>query len=150
LLEAHRTIRNSGAQTLVLPTFRPDAALRMADPVRFNEWTNQLATVANVEILRLPDFLDALARTYFGRKALKLRPCCTWDLFTTSEWTSQRFCALTGRRWSRGRTVKLWPSPFYRESFLENVSNRVDTAVAEVWRVHALIEAEAEEAVRAG
>jgi glucuronate isomerase len=63
-LEAHRTIRNSGAQTLVLPTFRPDAALRMADPVRFNKWTDRLASVSNVEISRLPDFLDALAKRH--------------------------------------------------------------------------------------
>jgi glucuronate isomerase len=63
-LEAHRKIRNSGVKTLVFPTFRPDAALRMDDPARFNDWINRLGSVANVEISRLSDFLDALAKRH--------------------------------------------------------------------------------------
>jgi glucuronate isomerase len=60
-LEPHRKIRDSGLKTLVFPTFRPDAALRMDDPGRFNDWTNRLAAAANLEISHLPHFLDALA-----------------------------------------------------------------------------------------
>ncbi len=63
-LESHRKIRDSGLKTLVFPTFRPDAALRMDDPARFNDWTNRLAVAANSEISHLPNFLDALARRH--------------------------------------------------------------------------------------
>jgi glucuronate isomerase len=63
-LEAHRKIRSSGIETRVLPTYRPDGALRVGEPARFNEWTNRLGSVANVEISRLDDFLDALAKRH--------------------------------------------------------------------------------------
>ncbi len=63
-LEAHRKIRSSDVKTRVLPTYRPDGALRVSDPARFNEWTNGLGSVANVEISRLADFLDALAKRH--------------------------------------------------------------------------------------
>jgi glucuronate isomerase len=63
-LESHRKIKDSGFKTLVFPTFRPDAALRMDDPARFNDWTNRLAAAANLEISHLPNFLDALARRH--------------------------------------------------------------------------------------
>ncbi|MFZ3216948.1 MAG: glucuronate isomerase [Candidatus Acidiferrales bacterium] len=63
-LEAHRGIRASGSATKVLPTFRPDGALRMSEPAQFNEWTDRLGAAAHVEIARLPDFLDALAKRH--------------------------------------------------------------------------------------
>jgi glucuronate isomerase len=63
-LEAHRKMRNSGIGTLVLPTYRPDGALRVGDSTRFNEWTNRLGAAANVEISRLTDFLDALSKRH--------------------------------------------------------------------------------------
>jgi glucuronate isomerase len=63
-LEAHMKIRSSSLKTLVLPTYRPDGALRLSDPARFNEWTNRLGAVANVEISRLADFRDALSRRH--------------------------------------------------------------------------------------
>ena len=63
-LESHQKIRSSAIQTRVLPTFRPDGALRVSDPQRFNEWTNRLGSAANVEISRLADFRDALAKRH--------------------------------------------------------------------------------------
>jgi len=44
----------------VYPTYRPDAALRTHDPQAFNRWVDRLGAAANVAIVRLPDFLDAL------------------------------------------------------------------------------------------
>lgn len=63
-LQAHQKIRAAGIETLVLPTFRLDRALRMGDPAKFNEWTEALGSASNVEISRLPDFLDALAKRH--------------------------------------------------------------------------------------
>ncbi|MGA8409448.1 MAG: glucuronate isomerase [Candidatus Acidiferrales bacterium] len=63
-LEAHEKIRKSGSQPPVFPTYRPDGALRTNDPARFNEWTSRLGSVANVEIARLADFQDALAKRH--------------------------------------------------------------------------------------
>ncbi|MGC1968985.1 MAG: glucuronate isomerase [Candidatus Acidiferrales bacterium] len=63
-LEAHHKIARAAMQSRVLPTFRPDGALRVSDPQRFNEWTNRLGSVANIEISRLADFRDALAKRH--------------------------------------------------------------------------------------
>jgi glucuronate isomerase len=59
-LEHHEQIAASSLETAVYPTYRPDGALRVADPHAFNRWADRLGAAANVSIVRLPDFLDAL------------------------------------------------------------------------------------------
>ena len=63
-LEFHDRIRKAGDGPQVLPTFRPDAALRVADPAKYNEWTNKLGRSSNVDIATLTDFLDALRKRH--------------------------------------------------------------------------------------
>ena len=63
-LEYHKKIQASGFATRVFPTFRPDRALRVEDAAAFNEWTGKLGASANVDIARLSDFLDALAKRH--------------------------------------------------------------------------------------
>jgi glucuronate isomerase len=60
-LEHHR-IAASGLPTQVVPTFRPDAALRANDAPAYNAWLDRLSAVANVSIDSLPALLDALTR----------------------------------------------------------------------------------------
>jgi glucuronate isomerase len=73
-LECHKRIRETGNGPRVLPTFRPDSAIRVADPARFNEWTNKLSRSSNVEVARLADFLDALRKRhdYFHQHGCRL------------------------------------------------------------------------------
>jgi glucuronate isomerase len=63
-LESHKKIAKSKLETRVFPTYRPDKALRTEDPARFNEWTDKLAAGANVDIVHLRDFLNALQRRH--------------------------------------------------------------------------------------
>ena len=63
-LEHHDSIRKIGNGPPVLPTFRPDAALRVADPAKFNQWTNKLSASSDVHIATLTDFLDALRKRH--------------------------------------------------------------------------------------
>lgn len=63
-LAAHQAIRASGLPTRVLPTFRPDRALDVDQPAIFNPWCDRLAAVANVNIGRLDDLLEALGRRH--------------------------------------------------------------------------------------
>jgi glucuronate isomerase len=63
-LETHQKIQKSSLETRVFPTFRPDKALKTEDPAAFNEWTNKLGASANVDIVRLGDFLRALERRH--------------------------------------------------------------------------------------
>jgi glucuronate isomerase len=53
----------------VLPTFRPDTALRIDEPQRFLPWLERLRAAANVEVRNLLTFLEALRRRhdFFGR-----------------------------------------------------------------------------------
>src|SRR5437773_2235962 len=59
-LTEHAALARSGFDTAVYPTFRPDAAMRLGDSAAFNRWVDALAGTADVEISRLPEFLDAL------------------------------------------------------------------------------------------
>ncbi len=63
-LAAHEAIRASGLATRVLPTFRPDRALDVDQPVLFNPWCDRLAAVSQVDIVRFQDLLDALSRRH--------------------------------------------------------------------------------------
>jgi glucuronate isomerase len=63
-LEDHRRIAESDLETRVYPTFRPDAALRTSEPVKFNLWVDRLGASANIHIAGLNDFRDALYRRH--------------------------------------------------------------------------------------
>jgi glucuronate isomerase len=63
-LQYHRQVRESGLAVRVFPTFRPDRALRTADPASFNKWVDKLSRSSNVEIARLVDFLAALRQRH--------------------------------------------------------------------------------------
>ncbi len=63
-LKYHETIAASGIATRVLPAFRPDKALAIHDPARFNEWVDKLAQASNVDVKNLSTFLDALRQRH--------------------------------------------------------------------------------------
>jgi glucuronate isomerase len=63
-LAHHVAIAESGLGTRVYPTFRPDKALLVDQPVAFNAWCDRLAARANVEVKDLASFLDALKRRH--------------------------------------------------------------------------------------
>ncbi len=72
-LEHHARIAASSLETAVYPTYRPDAAMRTADPVAFNRWVDRLGAAANVSIARLPGFLDALRARHDAFHAIGCR-----------------------------------------------------------------------------
>jgi glucuronate isomerase len=72
-LEDHRRIAASDLETVVYPTFRPDAALSTRDPEKFNLWVDRLASCANVHIATLNDFRDALVKRHTEFHALGCR-----------------------------------------------------------------------------
>jgi glucuronate isomerase len=59
-LAAHEKIRKSGIKTRIYPTFRPDKALAVDQPVSFNPWVEKLAGAARASIQTFDDFLGAL------------------------------------------------------------------------------------------
>ena len=73
-LEHHRALAASGFSTRVLPTFRPDKALTVHQPVQFNAWVKRLEQAANMEVRNLPQFLEALhaRHEYFHAQGCRL------------------------------------------------------------------------------
>jgi glucuronate isomerase len=59
-LEYHKSIRNDGFETPILPAFRPDNAMNVADPQRFIDYTKKLEAVTGITISSFDDFLYAL------------------------------------------------------------------------------------------
>jgi glucuronate isomerase len=60
-LQHHEMIGAAGLATRVLPTFRPDEALGVGNPGRFNKWVNRLERAAAADIANFTDFLEALS-----------------------------------------------------------------------------------------
>jgi glucuronate isomerase len=63
-LAHHRTVAASGLETKMYPAFRPDQALNVHLPERFNPWVNRLEAAANVSIGSLADLVEALSRRH--------------------------------------------------------------------------------------
>ncbi len=63
-LQAHRQIAASGLSTKVVPTFRPDKAMALQEPGRFNQWVAALEKAADKEIISFDEFLDALKKRH--------------------------------------------------------------------------------------
>jgi glucuronate isomerase len=73
-LEHHRTLAASALTTRVLPTFRPDKALAVHQPIQFNEWVNRLEQASDTEVRRLAELLEALRKRheYFHAQGCRL------------------------------------------------------------------------------
>jgi len=59
-LSCHRALQGSKCPARVLPAYRPDRALQVHLPERFNEWTTRLEAASNIEVRDLNSFSDAL------------------------------------------------------------------------------------------
>jgi glucuronate isomerase len=74
LIEHHSIANDPSFNTTVLPTWRPDRALTVADPKTFNEWVVKLEQASKITISRLDDFLVALRHRHddFARHGCRL------------------------------------------------------------------------------
>ena len=59
-LEYHQKLKDDDFQIPILPAFRPDHAMNVADPRMFIAYTKKLETVTNIAISSFDDFLYAL------------------------------------------------------------------------------------------
>ena len=63
-LAHHQKIAADRPGFRVYPTFRPDQALQVNAPGKFNSWVERLATASNRAILTFSDFLEALQQRH--------------------------------------------------------------------------------------
>lgn len=59
-LEYHAQLRDEGFEIPILPAFRPDKAMDVADPTKFNDYIKKLEAASNINISSFDDFLYAL------------------------------------------------------------------------------------------
>jgi glucuronate isomerase len=73
-LEYHKQIAADGFEINVLPTFRPDKAMNIADPKAYKKYVKQLADVSGVEIIDFATLLEAvdLRHEYFHSVGCRL------------------------------------------------------------------------------
>ena len=73
-LEWHQAIQSSDLKTKVVPTFRPDKAMAMADLDSWNGWIDQLAKISGVKMDDFTDLLTALRKRhdFFGELGCRL------------------------------------------------------------------------------
>src|SRR5215471_330433 len=63
-LAPHRRVNSSDADLRIYPSFRPDQALSVNEPERFNLWLDRLEKATNLSVDKLPALLDALAKRH--------------------------------------------------------------------------------------
>ena len=73
-LRYHIALAESDLPTRVRPAFRPDAALRVDQPVEFNAYVDRLGTVVDHELTMLDDLINALKsrHDYFHEHGCRL------------------------------------------------------------------------------
>jgi glucuronate isomerase len=59
-LEYHIRLRKDGFEVPITPAFRPDNAMNVADPAKFNAYVKKLEGVTNIAVSSFDDFLYAL------------------------------------------------------------------------------------------
>jgi glucuronate isomerase len=60
LLEHHAALRREGFPVVVVPTYRPDAAMRIEDPRAYRRWVARLEAASGRSVACYRDLLDAL------------------------------------------------------------------------------------------
>lgn len=63
-LRYHRALAQANLPFQVVPTFRPDQALRIDQPAAFLSWLEQLSAAANVDVHSLAGLLQALSKRH--------------------------------------------------------------------------------------
>ncbi|GAB3008652.1 glucuronate isomerase [Niabella terrae] len=63
-LEHHRSLREEGFEIPILPAWRPDAAMNVADSGNFIAYVNKLEAAADTKITFFQDFIDALKKRH--------------------------------------------------------------------------------------
>lgn len=63
-LEYHQKIKADGFEVAVLPAWRPDKAMLVEQPIAYNQYINQLASVAEMEINTFDDLMVALNKRH--------------------------------------------------------------------------------------
>ena len=73
-LEYHRALQNEGFEIKVLPTWRPDKAMAVENPVSYKAYVEKLSEASGIRISKYADLIEALQKRhdYFAKAGCKL------------------------------------------------------------------------------
>ena len=63
-LEHHKKISDDNLDIKVLPTFRPDKAMAIENPVTYNQYLNKLGELTKLDIVSFTELIDALKKRH--------------------------------------------------------------------------------------
>ena len=63
-LEHHKKISDDNFDIKVLPTFRPDKALAIENPITYNQYLNKLGELTGLDIISFTELIDALKKRH--------------------------------------------------------------------------------------
>ncbi|HAH24265.1 MAG TPA: glucuronate isomerase [Prolixibacteraceae bacterium] len=94
-LEYHQKIKADGFEVAVLPAWRPDKAMMVDNPISYNQYINQLASVSEMEIKTFDDLMVALNKRhrYFHDNGCRLSDHGLDTVFA-EEYTAEEIDAL--------------------------------------------------------
>ena len=97
-LEYHRKIREDGFGIKVLPAWRPDKAMAVEEPGKFNDYMARLSEVSDTEIKSFSTLLDALRKRhhFFAREGCRLSDHGI-EQFYADDYTDSEIDAILGR-----------------------------------------------------
>jgi glucuronate isomerase len=120
-LEHHKSVaRDETFDIQMLPTFRPDKALAVESPEAFNQWTDKLAAVSDMEIADFESFMQAVTarHTYFDQVGCRLSDhglgSVCWSEYTEDEIDEIFLKLRSGQRLDETETVKFKSAMMFR------------------------------------
>ncbi|MCP4375671.1 MAG: glucuronate isomerase, partial [bacterium] len=120
-LEHHKTVAcDETFDIQMLPTFRPDKAMAVECPEAFNQWTDKLATVSDIDIADFESFMQAVTarHTYFNEIGCRLSDhgveSVCWEEYTESEIDAIFAKLRSGQKIDEVETVKFKSAMMFR------------------------------------
>ena len=130
-LQHHIALREEGFEIKVLPTWRPDLAMAVEDPVVYRAYIERLSDVSGVSITTFTDLLEALGRRhdFFDAQGCRLSDHGTEGFFaedfTDGEIESIFNKVYGGRALTAGETGKFKSAVMYHGALMDHAKGWV-------------------------
>ena len=117
-LEYHKKISDDNFDIKVLPTFRPDKAMAIENPVTYNQYLNKLGKSTGLDIISFAELIDALKKRhdFFAGRGCKLSDHGV-DTFYAENFTINEILKIF-QKVRNGKTLDPYESQKYKSALL--------------------------------
>lgn len=117
-LEYHKQLQHEGFEIKVLPTFRPDKAANLADPVAYKQYIQTLESAADIEITGFISLIEAIDKRHEYFHSIGCRLSDHGVAYVPDAEASATELDAIFRKVMKGQTVTLQESDAYLAAFL--------------------------------